>query len=207
MEDIYFQKNRQLPFLMRFMEGITTNMLLGYLYAGGCSISPLSFVYTLHWIVSMYNHLFPSYHSFLLDTYFIDMVHMERLVYMYNTTWIYGIFLFFLITNSNHLHPFLCFGKVMLSILWIIITKNPSMFYNVCFFASALFYILSDVAFRYSKSYLKVLAHVCFHLCLTCAAYEEKKMYFQQELQTFHPIRKIVYLIYIGKTYICYRKK
>lgn len=197
--DEMLRKNRQLPWTLRLLEGGSTNMLLGYLYAGGGITSPLSLVYMMHWMASLHNHLFPSYDSFLLDTHLIDMVMMERLVYIFSYTWIYGLFLLFLLTNSNHIHPFVCFLKAMMAVLWIHLACHPSREYSLSFIGTAFFYMLSDWAFSRSRQYLKVGSHVCFHLCATYGAYEETKLYTDMEQQTFHGIRSVMYMIYVWK--------
>ena len=187
-------------------------MLLGYWYGcGGILLDPLSLVYTLHWMASLYNHLFPCYMSFIVDTYFIDMVTMERLVYMNPdlSVWIHGCFVFFLLWHSNHFHPFVCFGKVMFSVFLTGIVHQPPFWYNLSFFVSAVLYVLSDLTFHHSQLYPKAMAHVFFHACISYTAYEESFLYDKNQEQLFHSYRIMIYLLYVGKclALLCFEKK
>ena len=209
--DALLRKNRELPLFLRVMEGGSTMMLLGYWYGCGGKIilDPLSFAYSLHWISSLYNHLDPCYKSFLIDTYFIDMVAMERLVYMNPdiSIWIHFCFFLFLLANSNHFHPFVCFGKLLSCFLLTFFLHDHPFFYNLSFVLSGIFYVLSDYALYYSLQYRKVMAHVCFHVCLTYGSYEESFLYNKNYKQQFHLLRIVMYLFYIGKCIVVFQKK
>jgi hypothetical protein len=134
---------------------------------------------------------------------------MERLVYMNPTLspWIHVCFVFFLLSNSNHLHPFVCFGKVLTCLLLTFFLHAPPFLYNLSFFISAILYVLSDYAFVHSLQFQKVIAHVCFHLCLTYGSYEEAFLYNKTHEQSFHFIRIIIYLFYFGKCFEVFQKK
>lgn len=201
--DTLLRKNRELPLFQRVMEGGSTMMLLGYWYGsnGKIMLDPLSFVYSVHWISSLYNHLYPCYQSFLLDTYLIDLVAMERLVYINPdiSNWIYACFVFFLLSNSNDFHPFVCFGKVLSCFLLIFFLHDPPFLYNLSFLLSAILYVLSDYAFYHSLQSQKGMAHVCFHMCITYGSYEEAFLYNKNYKQPFHFVRIIIYFLYFGK--------
>lgn len=196
MENI-IKRNYELPLSLRIIEGLTTNMLLGYLYAGGKLYSPLSFVYILHWMASFNQHVFPSYKNFLIDTHFIDMVVMEKMFYVFHSYWIYIVYLILL--DSNQHHSYICFCKTMFSILCLIILKNTTLQYNMSHLLAAFFYVLSDRAVVHYKLLPKTFFHLCFHVCISYTSYLEMEYYLEPEFEDFDFIRKLVYSFYLWK--------
>lgn len=185
---------RRMPLVARVMEGATTNMLLGYWYAGGAMMSPLSLAYLLHWMASINEHIYPSHRNFVIDTHFIDMVTMER---MFAITGSYYIHLFYLLTMwTNTHHPFVCFCKVlsMVSILYLC-GKTSTTHLLVVLHGGAL-YAISDYFFQQSMLYWKVVFHIAFHMSMTMASFIEKDFYHydQASLDWF---RIVVWMVYL----------
>jgi hypothetical protein len=193
MDLIY--RNHQNPLIVRAVEGLSTNMLLGFWYGGGCVDSSLSYAYILHWMASFYYHTCPSFQSFMIDTHFIDMVVMERLYYLHNSIMIYIIYLFFMLSNSNRLHPFICFGKNGVAVaLSFVYGKFPYEEFLFFLMAGGL-YILSDICLQNNRLYLKCMAHTCFHFCMTICSYLETNSYCFEKNN--NSLWIVVYFLYI----------
>lgn len=186
-------QNYKLPITIRALEGLTTTMLLGYWYAGGHLVSPLSFVYTIHWMASLRYHLYPSYRNCLLDQHFIDMVCMERLFSIYGSYWIYVIYLSTM--WMNEVHPYICVLKVMSDVTFLFLLTTSYQHF-LCFVIGGLLYLWSDLFSRQYCLYKKSLACIGFHVSMTTASYLEKQ-YYQYDQIPLNLFRNLVFFIYL----------
>lgn len=185
---------RKMPLITRVMEGMTTNMLLGYWYAGGAIMSPLSLAYLLHWVASINQHVHPSHQNFVIDTHFIDMVSMERI---FATTGSQYIYLFYFLTMwANKHHPFVCFCKVLSAVSMLYLYGKTTITHLLVFLHGGALYAMSDYCFRQSMLYWKVVFHIAFHMSMTMASYLEKDFYHYEHAQ-LDWFRLVVWMVYL----------
>lgn len=191
-------KNLQTPIMWRRLEGLSTTMLLGFIAGGGGLLTPLGFVYAMHWRASYRHHSHPSVTSFLVDMHYIDMVMMERVSYVYDKWWIHPLFAFLMLTGMERTHRFFLMLKVMMVVACLFLSNQNLLFsyYMLSWIMAACFYMISDMLLVLSWCRLKVLSHVAFHFCLTWTSCIENDLY-KKHPQYFTPTRLAVYALYM----------
>lgn len=188
--------NRRIPKQLRQMEGLSTMMLLGYLYAGGSLFSPLGFAYATHWIASYQHHTQPSNESFLIDVHFIDMIAMERLSYLYGQV-MHGIFVIMMLTEMYKYHRLFMFVKIIVIFSLLFLNHHLSKPYILSWVFSGVLYFVSDQLLTMNLSYMKALCHIAFHLCLTYNSFLEFEIYKDPNTETFSIVRIVSYCAYL----------
>lgn len=173
-----YHLNYQNSISWRCLEGLTTNMLIGYWYGHGKIVwTPLTWIYLLHWLASLQYHLFPSHTHFMLDHHMIDMVVMERFYMVVQSMWVYVLYLFILVSNSNQWHPLAC-GIKTLAVTWYVYwIGRTHLLHLLVSILSCCFYIMGDTCLKHHYFRTKVLMHVAFHGCISYVAYLETPAY------------------------------
>lgn len=192
-------KKLNIPFVYRFLEGVSTSMFLGCLFAGGWVFYGLFFIYLAHWNASFRYHVKPSYKNLIVDLHFIDMVAMERLVLYTSFHFIYIIFLFLLIIDLNKKNRFISFCKVS-GCVSIIMAHNYNIIsiqYIYSWILSAIFFLSADLLLCYDFYILSSICHVIFHICIGWTSFLEVDYYKQPP--TFNVLQLLVYTLYLWR--------
>lgn len=178
MDPTYFTHKQDYPLVWKLLEGLSTAMLPGYLLAGQPLFTGLGLVYSVHWLASLLYHLNPSENTFLVDTHFIDMVSMERVVSLFGAQWLYLLYSVGLLFHVNAWHRWACFCKIGVIVTAIIVgVDRVTVWYLLSWVVSAITFVLSSYAYKVQRFAWSVALHVCFHLSLGWTTYLEPAYY------------------------------
>lgn len=160
---IYFiERSFYTPISYKVMEGITTfAMPIGYLYGGGEYCSILFVMYILHSFASLLFHLFPCEETYTMDTFFINLVAIERGQSALFRWWLYLLGLISMVIERKKSHLF-----VVIRVMLVILLSNTDMFTYYNWIICCLLFILSSY-FMFKLDAFKTTIFCClYHLHL-----------------------------------------
>lgn len=174
--DELLARNYGLPVAWRLVEGLSNAMLLGHWWGGGEAWSVLTCVYAVHWAASIRQHMWPCQRHLEADACLILVVAVERVFLLlpsHPLVWVVAC----LLLCDNPDSTDVCFAKVMLVVALVVACHGSVPAWWVAWFLlGGCCYLASNWWFWASRLYAKSLAHIGFHVCLTCAAYLEVGM-------------------------------